>query len=155
MVWDELDKQLPGVKGAWSVEEGMGASIIVVAIKQMYPGHAKQAAMVTAGCSAQAYLCRWIIVVDDDIDPSNLAELMWCLGTRTDPETVEVIKGCWGTSLDPMLSPEKRERKDFTHSTGIIIACKPYHWIDKFPRSVKVTPALMEEVKRKWGKCFV
>jgi len=154
MIWDELERHLPGVKGAWLVDEAQGPSIAVVSIKQMYPGHAKQAAMVTAGCSAQAYLCRWIIVVDDDIDPSNITEVIWCLGTRTDPESVEVIRGCWGSLLDPMLPPEKRERGDTTHSTGLIFACKPYHWRDKFPRSIKVNPELIEQAKRKWAKSF-
>ena len=154
MIWDELDRHLPGVKGVWVLDEAQGPSIAVVSIKQMYPGHAKQAAMVTAGNSAVAYLCRWIIIVDDDIDPSNITDLLWCLGTRTYPENVEVLKECWGSLLDPTLPPEKRRTGDTTHSTGIIIACKPYHWIDKFPRSIKVNPKLIEEAKRKWGKYF-
>lgn len=153
-VWNELDRNLPGVKGVWSVDEAQGASMIVVSIKQMYPGHAKQAAMVTAGCSTQAYMCRWIIIVDDDIDPSNINEILWCLGTRSDPESVDLIRECWGSPLDPMLTPDKRERGDTTHSTGIILACKPYHWINKFPRSIKVSPELIEETKRKWAKSF-
>jgi len=91
---------------------------------------------------------------NDDIDPSNVTEILWCLGTRTDPETIDVMRGCWGSLLDPMLPPEKRERGDTTHSTGIIIACKPYHWIGKFPPSIKVNPQLIDEVRRKWGKSF-
>lgn len=47
--------------------------MIVVSLKQMYPGHAKQAARITAGVYQGAQqVGRWIIIVDDDIDPPIL-----------------------------------------------------------------------------------
>ena len=56
----------------------------VVSIKQRFPGHARQAAYMTAQCQAAAgHLGRYVVVVDDDIDPSNLADVVWAMGTRT------------------------------------------------------------------------
>lgn len=153
-LWAELDAQIPGVKGVWEIAEAGVRSLIVISLEQQYGGHAKQAALLAAGLTVTGYRGRWIIVVDDDIDPSNMTEVFWALGTRADPEAVEVVKGCWGTSLDPLLSPEKRMRRDFTHSTGIILACKPYHWINEFPRDIKPSRELVENTRAKWGKFF-
>jgi 4-hydroxy-3-polyprenylbenzoate decarboxylase len=51
-------------------------------------------------------------VVDDDIDITDTAEVMWALATRWDPKTqTDIIDNCWTGNLDPTLSPEKRERK--------------------------------------------
>ena len=76
----------------------------VVAIKQLYPGHAKQAGMLAANCHSGNYAGRWVIVVDDDIDPSNLFDVVWAMSTRCDPvEDIDYIRRCWSTPLDRML----------------------------------------------------
>ena len=153
-LWSDLDQQITGVKGVWNLKMAGTRSIIVVSLEQKYGGHAKQAALLVAGLASTAYMWRWIIVVDDDIDPSNMSEVLWALGTRGDPESVNVISGCWGTSLDPQLPPEKRARNDFTHSGGIIMACKPYHWMKEFPRSIHLHQEAVEETRAKWEKFF-
>ena len=43
------------------------------------------AGLVAAGCSAGAYMTRMIVVVDDDIDITNAADVMWAISTRMDP----------------------------------------------------------------------
>ncbi|MBI2987034.1 MAG: UbiD family decarboxylase [Deltaproteobacteria bacterium] len=153
-LWTDLDQQIPGVKGVWNVDVCGSRAIIVISLEQKYGGHAKQAALLAAGLANTAYMWRWIIVVDEDIDPSNIAEVLWALATRGDPESVDVIRGCWGTSLDPQLPPEKRARGDLTHSGGIIMACKPYHWMKEFPPSIKPGQELAEKTKAKWSKFF-
>ena len=40
--------------------------MMCVAIKQRYPGHAKQAAVVASQCHAGAYLGRFVVVVDEE-----------------------------------------------------------------------------------------
>jgi len=153
-LWDDLDNQIPGVKGVWMLEEGRISQITVISIEQGYSGHARQAALIAAGSKASAYFIRWIIVVDDDIDPSNVPQVLWALATRAEPEETDTVRGCWGSALDPRLPPEKRQRGDFGHSVGIIFACKPYHWISQFPRSIKISPELLERTKAKWGETF-
>jgi len=153
ITWDELDKNVPGVKGVWWIEDAAAHSIAVVSIEQKYDGHAKQAASVVAGCNASGYMLRWIIVVDEDIDPTNISEVLWALGTRCDPETAtDFIRGCWGSPIDPALPPDKKGRGQFDHSTGVILACKPYHWIKQFPPAIKFNPEVLEKTKNKWEK---
>ncbi|MBI4322405.1 MAG: UbiD family decarboxylase [Chloroflexi bacterium] len=151
--WAELDRNVPGVKGVWTLAEAKGPSIMIASVKQQYAGHAKQAANFLSGCRHAAYMCRFLIVVDDDIDPSNIAEVLWALGTRCEPETsIDILRGCWGSMMDSMLSPEKRRSGDFSHSQAVIVACKPYHWIKDFPVSVKSSPEALRGIKEKWGK---
>lgn len=155
IVWDELDKQVSGVTGVWQVEEAAGPSMLIISLKQQYAGHAKQAALVAAGSKTLRLNLRWVIVVDDDIDPSNISEVLWALGTRTDPETsIDILKGCTSSLLDPMLSPEKLSRRELTHSMAIVLACKPYHWIKEFATATKTSPELAKHLQQKWAKLF-
>ncbi|MEK7782920.1 MAG: UbiD family decarboxylase, partial [Candidatus Binatota bacterium] len=49
LIWDEMEKAgVPDVKGVWLTVSGGSRLVLVVAIKQRYPGHAKQAAVVAS-----------------------------------------------------------------------------------------------------------
>lgn len=157
-LWDELDRQVQGgVKGVWCPEEGRVRLILVVSVRQQYPGHAKQVGLVTmATYWGGSSMTNFVIVVDDDIDPSNMSEVLWAMATRCDPETaIDIIGGRVGIHSDPRLPPDKRERGDTTVSTAIIYACKPYSWINKFPRSIKPSPEILKKTEDKWGKALL
>ena len=155
VVWSELDRQLPGVKGVWMIEEAGLHSILVISIEQSYPGHAKAAALIGAGCSATNMNCRMVIVVDEDIDPSNLSEVFWALGTRVDPETsIDIIRGCLSGASNPMLSPEAKRLGNYQMSRAIILACKPFLWRQDFPPSVEMSPELAKQTRDKWKELF-
>lgn len=125
---------------------------MVISIKQEHIGHAKQVGLVAAGGHGGGYMGRFVIVVDEDIDPTDVNDVLWAVATRSDPETsIDIIRGCWGTRLDPMVGPEKRERKDYSHSVAIINACKPFTWKDEFPRTNKSSPELRKKVIEKWA----
>ena len=132
---------VPDVTAAWAHEVGTARLLLGVAIKQRYPGHAKQAGHVAAMCHSGAYAGRYVIVVDDDIDVSNLEELIWAMLTRSDPATsIDIIRNAWRTPLDPRIEPERKAKGDFTNSRAIIDACRPWHWRDKFPKVNAPTP---------------
>ena len=83
---------VPDVTAAWAHEIGTARLLLGVAIKQRYPGHAKQAGHIAAMCHAGAYAGRYVIVVDDDIDVSNLEEVIWAMCTRSDPaDSIDII----------------------------------------------------------------
>ena len=150
-MWDMIDKMVPGVRGVWIMDEA-GTMMPVISIQQQYAGQAKEAAMVAATFSG---LCRFIIVVDDDIDPSNMSEVIWALGTRCDPETgIDIVRGTLSNIKDPLISPEKRDRNEITTSTAIVMACKPYSWIEEFPASLKSSPDLLQKTREKWAELF-
>ena len=135
------------------MEDSAVSNMVVISIEQQYTGHAKRVAMAVKATGVVALTSKYIVIVDDDIDPSNISEVLWALGTRCDPETgIDIIRGCWNDRLDPMLSPEKRARGELSGSTALITACKPYHWIKDFPPAVKADPDVMRKTKQKWVK---
>ncbi len=143
---------VPDVSSVWAHEVGSSRMLLAVAIKQRYGGHSKQAGQVAAMCHVGAYAGKYVIVVDDDVDVSNLEDLMWATITRSDPATsIDIIHGTWSTPLDPRLDPVDRERGNFTNSRIIIDATRPYHWRDKFPRVNMPTPEESKKAREKFG----
>ena len=154
MIWEELERAgVPDIVGVWCPPEGNTRLFTVVAIKQRYPGHARQAGMIASQCHAAAYLGRFTVVVDEDIDPTDMKEVIWAMTTRCDPvEDIEILRRCWSSPLDPILPKEKKDRNSSFNSRAIIDACRPYEWIKDFPQSVIVPPDLAKQVREKWGK---
>lgn len=152
-LWSELDKHVPGVTGVWYYCESGSEGIAAISLKQMYAGHAKTAGLFAAGSHTEAEAKRWVIVVDEDIDPSNTGDLLWALGQRCDPEiSVDIIRGLCNNPLNPMTSPEARAKRNFTHSRAIVMACKPYEWIKDFPIPNRSSPESLKQTKEKWAK---
>jgi UbiD family decarboxylase len=160
VVWDQLEKcGIQDVRGVWtyycSTSGGGGLPMVVISLKQRYVGHAKQALLVTAGGRAGGYLGRYVIVVDEDIDPSNLNEVMWAVASRSDPKTsVDIIGDCWSTYLDPRIPPEKREKGDLTNSRALINACRPFHWMKEFPPVNELSEETKKKILSKWNGLF-
>jgi 4-hydroxy-3-polyprenylbenzoate decarboxylase len=126
--------------------------LCVVAIKQRYAGHAKQAGLAALACSSSARNGRYVVVVDEDIDPSNIKEVMWAMMTRVDPVTnIDLIDGCWSTPLDPRMPPSKRESRDHTNSRAVFYAVRPFEWRDKFPKVSRTSRELREAVVKKFS----
>jgi len=150
LIWNELEAL--GIPNIIGVNYSWGMTII--AIKQAYPGHAMRAAHGALGGTA-GYHGRFVIVVDDDIDPFDLDDVLWAVATRCDPETsLDVCRRIWSYKIDPRLPKDKKETGDYTGAVAIIDACKPYHWIDEFPRTTKISEELLKATEEKWGKFF-
>ena len=123
----------------------------VVSIRQRYPGHARQAGVIASQCHGGAYLGRYVIVVDDDIDVTELNDVLWALCTRVDPaQSVEIIRRAWSGPLDPAIH---RDKKGFS-SRLIIDACRPYEWLKDFPPAIEISAEKREAIKKKWGELF-
>ena len=139
---------MPDVTGAWCHEAGGCRLLLAVSIKQRYPGHAKQAAMIAAMCHAGAYLGRFVVVVDDDVDVTDLQDVIWALCTRCDPERdADLIRRAWSGPLDPAIDPDN---KSF-NSRMIFDATRPWEWRDKFPPVVEPSLETRQAVAKKWG----
>ncbi|TAJ75146.1 UbiD family decarboxylase, partial [bacterium] len=146
LLWDQLESV--GVQDVVGVYDHT-KYLWVVAIKQRYGGHAKQAGHVALAASASARHGRYVVVVDEDIDPTNLKEVLWAMMTRVDPATdIEIVEGCWSTPLDPRMTPEQKANRDHTNSRAIFYAVRPFAWRDKFPKVSRVKRELRDEVIR-------
>jgi 4-hydroxy-3-polyprenylbenzoate decarboxylase len=149
-LWDQLESAgIQDVTGVYSHTNYLW----VVAIKQRFAGHARQAGHALIAASASARHGRYVVVVDDDIDPTNLKEVLWAMMTRVDPAMdIEIVEGCWSTPLDPRMSPEKKAARDHTNSRAIIYAIRPFSWLDKFPQVSRPGRELFEKVVKAYSK---
>jgi UbiD family decarboxylase len=148
-VWNQLEAAgVPEVKGVWSHAAGGSRLWLTVAIKQQYAGHAKQAGLIASQCHAGAYVNRFVVVVDDDIDPADIDKVIWAMCTRFDPrEGLEILRGCWSSALDPMAySPQ-----DPRNARVVIDACRPFGRRATFPREVRASAEVEELVRSKFG----
>ncbi|MFC1868114.1 hypothetical protein ACFL0H_08290 [Thermodesulfobacteriota bacterium] len=77
------------------------------------------------------------------------------MATRCDPATsIDIIRDCWSTPLDPIMPPDKRRDRNFTSSRAIINACRPFYWKEHFPRVSRVSEELRGEILNKWKGFF-
>jgi 4-hydroxy-3-polyprenylbenzoate decarboxylase len=148
----ELEKAgLSGIKATWAHEVGNSRMLLAVAIEQRYAGHATQVGHVASQCHVGAYAGRYVIVTDDDIDVSNLEELIWAMVSRSDPATsIDIIHNAWSTALDPRIHPDDKAKGKLVNSRAIIDATRPYEWRDRFPVVNMPSP----ETKRKTREKF-
>jgi UbiD family decarboxylase len=153
MIQDALVKAgIPEVRGVWAHECGGGRMLLAVSIKQRYCGHSRQAGYVAAQCQPAAYMVRYVIVVDEDIDPTNLEDVMWAVCTRSDPgEDIDIMRKSWGSRADPLL--ENRQRPPY-NTRALIDACKPFERIREFPRVAQASPEFLRQVHDKWRELF-
>jgi UbiD family decarboxylase len=147
MIWDEMERAgIAGIKGVWCHEAGVARLFNVISLKQAYAGHAKQALLIAAGCQSGAYVGRFTIVVDDDVDPTDMFDVIWAMSTRCDPiEDIDFIRRMWSGPLDPM-APRSNET-----SRALIDACRPFGRLKDFPEVASAPRELIERVAKKFA----
>lgn len=148
LLWDQLEAGgIAGITGVYFHT----AFLIAISMKQMYPGHAKQVGNAAISLIGGARNGRYVVVVDEDIDPTKIKEVVWAMQTRVDPASdIHLVDGCWSTPLDPRMPPEKRQSKDYTNSRAIFYAVRPFHWRDKFPIVNRIDRDLMKTIVEKY-----
>jgi 4-hydroxy-3-polyprenylbenzoate decarboxylase len=152
LIWNSLEAfGVPDVRGVWP-HGGNGNFFVVVAIKQRYPGHARQAALVASQSPAGGFMNRYTVVVDEDIDPTDIHQVIWAMGTRTNPEeSIDIIRRCMSAAIDPAM-PLGRETA-FT-SRAIVDACRPFERMGEFARVLEIRPVVREQVHARYPQLF-
>ena len=147
MIWNGVEQGgVPDVCGVY-VPPPAQRFMIVVSVKQRYPGHAKQAALMAAQCHAGAYLGRYVVVVDEDVDITNLNEVVWAMCTRSNPvDSIDIIRRTWSGPLDPIIPRDKKG----LNSRAIIDATRPFEWKDEFPAVSQIDKETHDSVAGKW-----
>jgi UbiD family decarboxylase len=151
-ILDDLERiGVPGVLSAYAhPAAASGWGIVVVALQQQYPGHAAQVLALTAQCPAAAYYTKWIIAVDEDVDPTDFNEVLWALSTRCHPaEDIDTLRNTWSTGLDP--SQFESEARPYG-SKVLINACKPHRYLKQFPPSTLLRREVYERVAARWAE---
>jgi 4-hydroxy-3-polyprenylbenzoate decarboxylase len=85
--------QLPEVRDIAMPPEGVFHNLILVKIRKSYPGHARKV-MHSIWGTGQAMFSKVIVVVDEDVDVQNYAEVAWKALNHIDPERdIEFVHG--------------------------------------------------------------
>lgn len=150
-IWNALDRAgIPGIKGVWAPEELGSLLFTVVSIEQKYAGHSLETGRIASDASRGS--ARYIVIVDDDIDPANITQVMWAVATRTEPhKSITILRDCPGTSADPAIPlSAKKEGRPLRTSRAIINACRPYSKKSEWYPLAKSSAALERRTFRKW-----
>ena len=88
-----------------------------------------------------------MVVVDEDVDPSDLFDVMWAICTRCDPaQDIETFRRAWSGPLDPIL-----DKASSTNSRAVIDACRPYERLKDFPMVARASKELKQQVAEKFA----
>ncbi|MBI4329889.1 MAG: hypothetical protein HY673_01250 [Chloroflexi bacterium] len=98
-------------------------------------------------------------MVDSDIDPTCLEDVIWAVMQRTEPKrAIQILEHCWSSQL-AMQDPSQVQRAEYAMrperatyiSKAIIDACKPLEWGPSWHEDVHHSPELKEQARKKWG----
>ena len=144
-IWNTLEKAgAPEIRGVACYQAFF---FTVVALRQRYPGHARQVGVLASHCDNAGYMGRYVVVVDDDIDVADFNDVLWAMCTRVDPiKSIEFTERCWSGPLDPIIP---KAEKGF-NSRAIIDACRPFEWMKDFPPVSGASRELKDKVKKKY-----
>lgn len=149
-VWNKLiGAGILGIKEVYLTDMGCANFIAFVSMdRHYYGGNARQ---VIEAVWATSINCKWVIIVDDDIDVYNKEAVEWAMATRVQPYRDIVITDNRepGISLDPSIHPDEREYP-LTRSSRIGIDATTKFKGYEFPPLARPRPEEMEEVKERW-----
>ncbi|OFW32377.1 MAG: UbiD-type (de) carboxylyase-like protein [Acidobacteria bacterium RIFCSPLOWO2_12_FULL_60_22] len=151
-IWADLEKLgVPGIRGVASFPEAAGGfGATAISIEQRYAGHASQVAALAAQVPGGAYYAKFIIVVDEDVDPTDIHQVFWAMSTRCSPEKdIDILRSTWSTYLDPTKNPP--EERPYG-SKALINACKEHKHLKQFSRRSRIRREVYEKVLAKWEK---
>jgi UbiD family decarboxylase len=150
-IWNDLDRLgVPGIRGVYAHPAAAAFGMTIVSLEQRYAGHAPQVLALAAQVPGGAYYSKWIIAVDEDVDPSNMNQVIWAMATRCNPvEDIDLLRQTWSTWLDPTQNPP--EERPYG-SKALINACMEHRYLTQFSKRTKVRRSVYEAVTAKWRR---
>ncbi len=151
-IWDDFDKLgIPGIQGVYCHPAGAGGfGMTVISLEQRYAGHAAQALALAAQVPGGAYYTKWIIAVDDDVDPTDINQVIWAMSSRCNPiEDIDILRNTWSTWLDPTQNPP--EERPYG-SKALINACKEHRYLPVFSKRTALRKEIYDRVASQWKK---
>jgi UbiD family decarboxylase len=148
LTWEHLENSgVQNVHGVWAYARQL---MMVVSIEQTGAGDAMHALLAAAGRKRSGGMERFFVVVDSDIDVTDINHVLWAIFTRVDPSRSLHVLSTPTTVIDPRLSPSRRAAGDMTMGIVLIDACKPFAWQDQFPKANRFSDAYRAQVRERW-----
>ncbi len=149
-IWDDLDKLgIPGICGVYSHPAAAGGfGMTVISLEQRYAGHAAQVLALAAQVPGGAYYTKWIIAVDEDVDPTDMDQVIWAMASRCNPiDDIDILRNTWSTWLDPTQNPP--EKRPYG-SKALINACKEHRHLPVFSKRTTLRKPVYDKVAKRW-----
>ncbi len=158
-IWNTLeDLGVPGIDGVWCDPAGGSRLWVIVSIDQQYAGHAKQVGQLVGQIPQNAYMNRFVVVVDDDIDQTSRADVLWAICTRTHPpRDIDIIDRTLGSRLDPIPYDNEEDLPEDGgqfNARAIIDATRAWEDRDEFPPVAEISDELKSQVLDEWSHLF-
>jgi 4-hydroxy-3-polyprenylbenzoate decarboxylase len=81
-----IQKQFPEIVDFYLPPEGCSYRMACISIKKQYAGHAKRVMMGVWGFLRQFMYTKFMVVVDEDVNPRSWEDVIWAMTTRMDPK---------------------------------------------------------------------
>jgi phenylphosphate carboxylase alpha subunit len=144
---DVLRRRGLPVTGVYSVPEA-SSYLVVVGVKAIYAGIAADIAHLIWGTDT-SHSSPYIIVVEEDVDPFNLPQVLHALATKCHPSRgIHGTENCPATPLLPFLDPRERE---YRKGGMVYFDCTwPLDWSpEMIPRRVSFSDSYSKEVQQR------
>jgi len=146
-ILDDLRQKGFPVKMVYLPPEGV-SHLAVISTKVPFANFAKHLAFSVWG-STSGRTTWYLIVVDEDIDPTNMNEVVWALTTRCHPQRGIFSTGSsWSIPLLPFLSPY--EKKHYIGSQVLFDCTWPKDWpADAIPQKASFDQVWPKETQER------
>lgn len=98
---------------------------------------------------------KYVVVVDEDIDPTKLDEVVWAISTRSDPaRDIDILRECLSSAAEPTASgPRTAPRAASGPARALIRAVRPYDMVKggAFSPVAETPPELLRAVQEKYS----
>ena len=151
-IWDDLDKLgIPGIHGVYAHPAAAGGfGMTVISLEQRYAGHAAQVLALAAQVPGGAYYTKWIIAVDEDVDPTDMDQVIWAMASRCNPiDDIDILRNTWSTWLDPTQNPP--EKRPYG-SKALINACKEHRHLPVFSKRTTLRKKVYDQIAARWNE---
>ncbi len=140
--YNAIKRVVPSVTGVHLPPSGCCMFTVYIQIRKRVMGEANLAALAAL---SGVFMCKTVIVVDEDIDIYNEREVMWAVATRVQADkNVNIIPWVSGSHLDPLAYDESRLGKGSMTTKVIIDATKPLQ--TEFADRVKPPKEMLESI---------
>jgi 4-hydroxy-3-polyprenylbenzoate decarboxylase len=149
LLTDFLKKQGFPIRLAYYPPPGVGNHLLVVSTKVPYYGYTQALASAIWGHRFGMLGANVLIVVDEDVDPTNLNEVLWAVSTRCMPSRgIHVEERAFTYYLWPAMSPLDRPKG--MGSKVLIDATWPKDWPPEWiPPTMSFDKAYPEHIRKK------
>lgn len=141
-----MKMQLPEVRDICMPAQGVFHNLILISMRKSYPGHARKVMHAIWGLG-QAMFSKCIVVVDEDVDVQNVAEVAWKALNNIDPQRdIEFVLG-------PVDSLDHSSRMaNFGSKMGVDATTKwPSEGFSRrWPNVIKMSPEVVSRVDELW-----